>query len=371
MTQHTLSPSSRPEYPLGKDLNLLPFELFNHVKAGRLHPIDENTGLPIPRPDVSRIKRRLEAIEQEIKVLPLAYGKLQNGIVIVRGLSSRYTIDQEKQRLDGRAEKLQKEQASLKEKLKAITAFDDWTTYDPPENRQNDFDILQNARFHNDEVKSLNIETHLKSSEEPDTMPPKAPEPIEESALQPENYFNRTGNKHWAIKFGSEVAPHVDHVDGLLYIAHILNTKGGISDIQLYSIVKGGAPEANSDEKKVLANDLSNQIKFQESHDKKARQDYFRKYKQLQIDLETAESDLERSEIETEMAAMIPFLKTRNVGGQEQKLAQTNISKRLKNAYDALEHEGMKDLADHLRKAIKTANYCREYTGGIAWEIIF
>jgi len=227
MSKLIFSHHLQPEYILGKDLNLLPFELFAHVKAGRLHPLDKDTGQPIPRPDILKIKKRLEEIEQEIKVLPLAYGKLQTGKVypvthkqpqivkvIFKGSpeqvekqldewdkKSQQEKEEEmwKKQLDERAEKLQEEQGSLNEKLKAITDINDWTTYDPPKEPKHlithlpidlmkAFDILQNARFHNDEIRILNIETPLDSSAAPDNIPPKAPAPAEESApaLEPQ-----------------------------------------------------------------------------------------------------------------------------------------------------------------------------------------
>jgi hypothetical protein len=190
------------------------------------------------------------------------------------------------------------------------------------------------------------------------------------STVKAENYFQRTVN-HWEIKFQNEFAAHLDHVDGLAYIAHILSTKGGgISDIQLYSIAKGGAPEADSNEKTAIENGLYIQAKYQESHDTQAHRKILAKFNQLKIDLENAESILEKKEIEDDMRDLLSHMKQRNIGGQEEKAAQANISKRLKIAYSALERGGMKDLADHLRKNIKTANYGREYTGAIAWEII-
>ena len=171
------------EYTPGKDLNLLPFELFNHVKAGRLHPFDKDTGQPIPRPDAQRIKKRLEEIKQEIKVLPLANGKID---ALYRGQGK----EDEKRKLELQAEALQKEHDPLSKELDAITDINDWTTYDPQENPKHlithlpidlmkAFDILQNTLFHNNEIRSLNIETPLPAQEEPGSMPPKSPAPFE------------------------------------------------------------------------------------------------------------------------------------------------------------------------------------------------
>lgn len=186
MTQHPFSPPSKSEYTFGKDLNLLQFELFNHVKAGRLHPLDKDTGQPIPRPDALRIRKRLKEIKQEIKVLPLEKGKIDT---LDRGHHKEDAI----RKLDLRATALQEEQDTLNEKLKAITDINNWTAYEPPEEPKHlithlpmdlmkAFDILQNACFHKNEIikLGLNVETPLPTQKKPGSMPPKSSAPIDE-----------------------------------------------------------------------------------------------------------------------------------------------------------------------------------------------
>ncbi|MDD5525392.1 MAG: hypothetical protein PHV90_09150 [Smithella sp.] len=363
MTRLTFSPPSKSEYTFGKDLNLLPFELFNYVKEGRLHPLDKDTGRPIPRPDALRIKKRLEKVEQEIKVLPLAYGALQTGQVMTRNFNHS-DKEQKIQALDKRAKELPKERAKIKKELQSIT--NDWATYNTPDDPRPDFDILQNALFRKSEVDQLSTTDGGKSPAKEN-----APNPQNEPATkeQVENYLQRSG-KYWAIKFQDEYNAHIDHVDGLLYIAHILRSKPGenISDRHLISLAKIKL-QADSNEKMAISNNLSDQMEYQESHDQKAHCEYLARYNQLKIDLESAESDLERNEIKKEMTAMLLFLKQRNIAGQEEKRAQANITKRLKVAYRALENEGMEKLANHLRQCITTANYSRVYTGGFVWKI--
>lgn len=403
MWKQIFSQRSQSAYTLGKYLNLLPFELFNHVKAGRLHPVDKDTGQPIPRPDVLKIKKRLKEIEQEIKVSPLAYGKLQTGKVYpvthkhpqivekkyqgtaeqIKKQSDEWDKkSQQEKELDKLVEKLQEEHGRLNEKLQAITAIDDWTTYDPPEEPKNlithlpidlmkAFDILHNARFHNDEVKSLNIETHLQSSEEPDNMPPKAPEPVEESAPQPENYFKRTDNNHWAIKFGNEIAPHVDHVDGLLYIAHILGNQGkDISDQTLYQLAKRVPLKETIDKNEMTELNLSKGFRSQSIGTDKGRKICQAKYHELKGQLETASLE-EQDEIKEAMKKLLPYLntKTRNFADPNDKKAQSNLRKRIDLAYDKLKKEKMPALAKHLKDTIKTGYYGRRYVGPVTWEI--
>ena len=160
MSKPTFLNSLNSKYILGKELNLLSLELFHLVKAGRLHPLDKDTGRPIPQPHALRIKKRLVEIKQEMKVLPLEKGTIDT---LYRGQQK----EDAKRKLDLRATALQEEQNTLNEKLKAIIDINDWTTYEPPEEPKNlithlpidltkAFAILQNALFKKSEVEQLN-----------------------------------------------------------------------------------------------------------------------------------------------------------------------------------------------------------------------
>jgi hypothetical protein len=148
---------SQSEYALGKDLNLLPFELFNHVKTGRLHPLDKDTGQAIPRPDVLRIKQRLEKNTDETKLLPLRYGKIKTGHVVMTGKYNHFDKERERQELDKRARELPEERAEIEKELQSITNIYDWTTYNTPNDPRPAFAILQNSLFKKSEVEQLNI----------------------------------------------------------------------------------------------------------------------------------------------------------------------------------------------------------------------
>jgi hypothetical protein len=370
MTRQPFSHSFQSEYISAQHLNLLPVDLFNHVQAGRLHPLDEYTGQAIPRPDVLRITKKLKKITDTMAGLPLSPEQYDNLLNRSAAILERARLKKQRQVNVSKDEHfvltcITKGEALYK-KLKAITDIYDWTTYKTQDDPRPDFDILQNALFRKSEVDQLSITDGGKSPAKEN-----APNPQNEPATkeQVENYLQRNG-KYWAIKFQDEYNTHFDHRDGLFYIAHILRSKPGenISDRHLISLAKIKL-QADSNEKMAISNNLSDQMEYQESHDQKAHCKYLARYNQLKIDLESAESDLERNEIKKEMTAMLPFLKQRNIAGQEEKRAQANITKRLEVAYRALESEGMKKLANHLRQCITTTNYSRVYTGGIVWEI--
>ena len=159
MTQQPFSHSFQSEYISAQHLNLLPFELFNHVQAGRLHPVDKDTGQPILRPDVQRIKDRHNKIIDEIKAMSLKGGKIDT---LYRGQEK----EEEKRKLDSLAKELQNEHDAIVKELETIIDINDWTTYDPPEEPKNlitrlpidlmkAFDILHNALFKKSEVEQL------------------------------------------------------------------------------------------------------------------------------------------------------------------------------------------------------------------------
>lgn len=160
MTQHTFSSPSQSEYTLGKDLNLLPFELFNHVKADRLHPLDEYTGQAIPRPDVFRIKEKMKKITDAVAGLPLSPEQYENLLNRAASILKRARLKKQRQVNVSKDEHFVltciTKFETLSKKLKAITDIYDWTTYKTPENPIPVFVILQKAIFKKSEVEQLN-----------------------------------------------------------------------------------------------------------------------------------------------------------------------------------------------------------------------
>ena len=84
----------------------------------------------------------------------------------------------------------------------------------------------------------------------------------------------------------------------------------------------------------------------------------------------TPEHEMEKKEIEEEMAAIMPHLKERTFADLNDKKAQINIGKRLHKAYSAIHKVGMKAMGKHLQDHIKPDGaFGLTYTGSITWEI--
>lgn len=418
MSKPTFFNHLQSEYTLGKDLLLLPFELFAHVKAGRLHPLNKDTGRPIPRPDVSRKIKHLENLRKELDVLPLEYGALQTGKVypfshkqpqplnvIFKGSRDQVKKQSDewdkksqqekkeemrKKQFDERGETLQKEIDALNKELDAIKDKNDWTTYDPPEEPKNlitnlpidlmkTFDILQNARFQKSEVSQLNTTDEGQSAAK-ESVPETQVEPsaaiVAPVKEEPENYFRLIDADHWAIKFGDEFIQHIDHVDGFFYIARLLNNpREPILDVDLQSCNTTGYKQ-NAALNEGLSIDVPPK---QEINDRQAQNEYMLKYNQLQSDLDNAESDLERAEIEKEMSDLLKYFPIKQKGQfvepvklsfslPENKAAQANLTKRLKLAYNKIAKVAPV-LAEHLSKNIKTDKFKRIYIGDVKWDV--
>ncbi len=90
----------------------------------------------------------------------------------------------------------------------------------------------------------------------------------------------------------------------------------------------------------------------------------------LEREIEKAESNMERQEIKKEMNDIISHLRKRTFADPDTKKAQSNIRKRLKTAYKAIDKAGIKGLAKHLRDYIKPDNaYGLYYSGATTWDI--
>jgi len=232
--------------------------------------------------------------------------------------------------------------------------------------KQKDFFSDQITYFISDDVLNFEYDHGIKPT------PAKESTPITQTKPQADNYFKQNGN-HWEIRFGIEFAAHVDHVDGLLYIAHILNNIDNvISDQKLYNLAKGATLNEDKDKMTVsmaIANDLHFDTPPQKINDPKAQNEYINKYKQLQHDLDDAESNLEKNEIEYEMEKLLPFLTRRNIPNPEDKKAQVNITRLLDRAYARIKKANMPNLAKHLSDKIKPDNYGRKYSGTFIWQI--
>jgi hypothetical protein len=194
------------------------------------------------------------------------------------------------------------------------------------------------------------------------------------------NFFTKEGDM-WHVGFEGQTT-RIRHLDGIKYIAIILLQKPmeSISCRELYQTVSSKALD------KIMSGDVAKAGGLYADHKKQAisspeaKADYFRRYKKLEDDLlriddlpdneKTPEDEMEKKEIEKEMAALKPILNERTFTDPNDKKAQINIGQRLEKAYQAINKAGMKDLAKHLKDHIKTDDaYGRKYTGPLTWEI--
>lgn len=130
--------------------DIVSFELFDYVKNG-LQPFDK-FGRPIPP---STIKSKLECLEklnEELKVLPLEYGKEKTGKVIYPGWSRKAPKKQDEA---SRREVLLNEIETLKRELDNIENKYAWSNCELPEDKKSaekDFDLLRSSYFKMEDV---------------------------------------------------------------------------------------------------------------------------------------------------------------------------------------------------------------------------
>jgi hypothetical protein len=194
------------------------------------------------------------------------------------------------------------------------------------------------------------------------------------------NFFTRGEDKHWRVGFNGEESI-IDPLDGVHYIATLLQKPGiSISCLNLYKLLSGNTPNKLMSEDVAIGEGLNIGSSKQAINSPKARDEYFRKYGKLADDLlkindlpdseRTPEHVMEAKEIEKEMAEIMPNLKERNFADPNNKKAQSNISRRLDDAYDAILKCGMDNLANYLKTHIKSdGEYGLRYTGAIVWDI--
>ena len=193
----------------------------------------------------------------------------------------------------------------------------------------------------------------------------------EKEPAQSDNYFKRNGD-YWTIRYEGKESKPVKHVNGLLYIAHLLKKPGtSISCKDLYQSVSGNIPDKVMTESAAIGECLNIGSNTQAIKDKPAHQAYAKKYLELQNSLNSVESDIERREIEEEMNKLLPYMQEKTFVSSDKKNPQSNIKKRIDTAYEKLLKANMKPLEKHLRQHIKNDDfYGLQYTGSVPWEII-
>jgi len=189
---------------------------------------------------------------------------------------------------------------------------------------------------------------------------------------KPANLFKRVSD-FWQIRYEGKESNPIKHVDGLLYISHLLKHPGTcISCQKLHQSVSGKATIGIMSENEISGNKLSIGFGKQSIDTSKARKVCSEKYQEFQDKLSTV--SLEEQEcIKEQMAALEPYLraKKRNFADPNDKKAQVNIKKRLETAYQAIRKANMTEMEEHLRKYITSDDaYGLRYIGSLTWDII-
>lgn len=197
------------------------------------------------------------------------------------------------------------------------------------------------------------------------------------------NFFIREGAS-WHIGFEGK-DDRIKHLDGVQYIAHILQKRNGesISCKNLYQAVSRKTTNNKLSEDMAINEGLHiGQRVTQAKIDLKAKAEYIKKYKQLESELSriddlpdnerSPEVNMQEAETIAEMEAIKPFLMEGTFSDDDQKKVQSNIRKRLDAAYIVIGNGTLKELKKHLQKHIKPDTaYGFLYTGGLIWNITF
>jgi len=187
------------------------------------------------------------------------------------------------------------------------------------------------------------------------------------------NCFIRNGD-FWQIRYDGKERP-IKNLDGIYYIALLLQKPGAsISCRKLYQAASGKMPDKFLSEGSALDEGLYVDHKKQAISDPKAKRDYWKQWQELQADIGNAEDSPEgemvKKESKKKQDEIMPFLEGRAFPDKDTKKVQSNIQKRLKVAYNAIDKAGMKNLEKHLRAHIKPDDaYGLMYTGSLSWDI--
>jgi len=184
------------------------------------------------------------------------------------------------------------------------------------------------------------------------------------------NFFIKENGDLWYIRFQGKEA-RIKDLAGLQHIARLLEVQPGtsISCRELYQVATRTVPDNAISEGAAIDQGLNIGSSKQEVSDHKAKEEYLKEYHKLQNDLENAESNMERQEIEKEMDHIMNGLKGKHFADPDEKKAQVNVKKRLDTAYASIRDAKMNELEKHLRDSIKTDGaFGLKYTGSVNWE---
>jgi len=189
------------------------------------------------------------------------------------------------------------------------------------------------------------------------------------------NYFIHEKGDYWRIIFdGKEV--YVKNLVGLKYIAHLLARKGNaVNSIELVHAVN--PPEdlpisKNRAEEEGLKISGKSRIVHKDKKVPETLQVLKSKYKELEADLNNAESDLEREEIRKEMKEIYEStVADKESLDPSNSKAQSGVKRNIKRAINDIERANMKDLADFLKKNIQPDGKYGYIYNGAPWEVTF
>lgn len=355
----------------GKDLltrlDILPFELFDHVKKG-LQPFDQ-FGRPVPPPDIATKVKRLKELEIEREQILSVFPKISSFEDLEKAFKRNMGSIIMQERYAPRVEYVSNEIDTLKKDLAKIANKYSWINYELPEDSKSATWVLNSllrSLFDSQVIAEL---IDIKTQEHNNKESVLKAETITDSTA---NYFKRSGD-FWTIQFEGNQSKPIKHVDGLLYMAYLLERPGNpISCRDLYQSASGSTlTGATMDKNTAIDEGLNIGGSRQVVNDEKAKQIYAKKYRELQNSLNSAESNLERLEIEKDMEDLLPYLKEKTFAKPDDKKAQANIKKRLDVAYGVILKADMASLEKHFRHNIKKDDaYGLQYGGTVSWEII-
>lgn len=195
------------------------------------------------------------------------------------------------------------------------------------------------------------------------------------------NFFTRKGKKNWHIGFMGKDAL-IMHINGLLYIAYLLQAKPGksISCQTLYQAELSKVQEKAMSEGTAIDEGLGTGRSTQVKSDQKAKSEYLSEIIKLEDELlrindlndadRTAEDEMVKEETEKSLKELRSKLKEKNFADEDTR-AQNCVTKGISRAYTALRKEKMNELADHLQQGIRgDGRYGLVYTGNISWQSI-
>jgi hypothetical protein len=336
--------------------------LKSDIQSTRIYKLEQLEKLNRKRKTISLFLSAFGSVRKAFEKNP----RKANKLIILDDYASRY-------------KSMLNELKTLKRELDNIENIHSWLDYELPENEESAdrvIDLLMRSYFKIKDVEAIakaNPETQNITALE-DRLSQKESESKpniitkDATAINTSNYFKRNGD-FWTIRYDGKESDPIKHVDGFLYIAHLLQTpRVSISCSKLYQAKIGQHPGTVS-AGTAIAEGLLIGTNKQYKSDSEAKEAYMKEYLELRASLDRAESDMERHDIEKEMNSIMQFI-NEGAFADKNKNKQGNMTKRLDAAYDKLEKSGMKSLSQHLRVSIKpNGAYDLVYNSETSWEI--